>query len=232
MTALSPSGLRTQNRYTIDENGLLAAGAGRPLGHVPYEVALIAADGSKYSAVVDITPSKVKMSHSGYELLTHLKLQKELPPPPDAIQVPELLLSQSGQIALARDVHKQLPLIPGSAANYTELTVTGLSPSGTRFTSSFPIGDDGKLQWKNGQPLGHVPYELTLKDERGNLFRARVDITPGKIGISHSGYEELKNLRFERVIPSAPADSEGVRNFMSQAPVQEKMSPLSAFWNK
>lgn len=232
VTGLSPSGTRFENRFPIDERGMLQAGPGRPLGHVPYEVALIAADGTKYAATVDVTPRKTGVSHSGYDLIKDLTLTKAAPPAPDSFRVTELLLSQSGQIALARDGHKQQPLVPGQEGTFTELSVTGLSPSGTRTTNTYAIGEDGKLQWSLGQPLGHVPYELTLKDEGGNLFKARVDITPSRIKISHSGYELLQGLKFERVVPQAPADAEGVRNFVSQAPVEKKMSPLAAFWNK
>src|SRR5256885_17268425 len=79
-----------------------------------------------------------------------------------AVKIPELLLSQSGSIATAKDGHKQVPLLPGLAGQFTALTVTSLSPSGVRTTNSFPIDDKGMLHWAASHPLGHVPYELTL----------------------------------------------------------------------
>src|SRR3954469_8908718 len=94
-----------------------------------------------------------------------------------SVKIPELLLSQSGSIATARDGHKQQPLVPGLAGQFTALTVTSLSPDGVRTTNSFPIDDKGMLHWANARPLGDVPYEVALVGKDGARYSAKVDVS-------------------------------------------------------
>ncbi len=238
VTGLSPSGTRFENHFPVDDKGMLHWAQARPLGHVPYEVTLVGKDGARYSGVVDITPKAVGKSHSGYEVLTDLELSREKPPPPASLQVPELLLSQSGSIATAKDGQRPRPLVPGMNGKLKELVVTGMSPSGTRFENRFPIDANGVLQWNSAQPLGHVPYRLELHDGEGHTWGANVDISPQKLGKSHAGYEVLNDLRFvlhERPPAAEPPlrDRQGLRNFATQKPLQgERTSPLQAFWKK
>src|SRR5688572_7165436 len=52
VTALSPSGIRSENRFPIDAQGYVETKLGKGLGMVPYLITLVAKDGSTYEGIV------------------------------------------------------------------------------------------------------------------------------------------------------------------------------------
>src|SRR5256885_772829 len=96
-----------------------------------------------------------------------------------SVKIPELLLSQSGSIATAKDGQKQKPLAPNFPGHLKELVVTAYpwgydnAPSAS---NAFPIDDQGMLHGASSRPLGHNAYRLELVDDDGNRWAANVDV--------------------------------------------------------
>src|SRR5262249_46720652 len=85
---------------------------------------------------------------------------------PAKIEIPDLPLTQSGQVATDPPGK---PLIPGLTDMFPpgyiqELTVTGLDPSGVHPKRTFELDDKGVLNpFGQGGPIGaSYPYEIAL----------------------------------------------------------------------
>lgn len=211
VTGLSPSGTRTKNEFAIDDQGRLQPNSNaRPLGHVPYEVAIVMEDGTRYSGVVDISRSKTGVSHQGYDTIEGLELTRVPPPPPAQVELGSFYLSQSGQ---ALPIQGEGPIVPNNDGFFQKMVVTGLSPSGTRLENSFDLSPDGRLQSKvASKPLGHVPYEIALIGRDGSRYTAVKDISPSKTGVSHQGYDTISGLVLKRQGPTPDLRSEAPMN--------------------
>ncbi len=125
-------------------------------------------------------------------------------PGPDAagLKLGTFLLSQSGAVMPDGYGSKKPTAIvpPGS---FERMEVMALDPAGVHRTAKFDIDDNGVPRPSANQPpLGHVPYQVTLIDKDGNRFSGKVDITPGKTGVSHQGYETIKGLALTKEPPA------------------------------
>jgi hypothetical protein len=102
VTSASPSRVRTSNRFEITEDGhLVSQSRTRPLGDVPYEITLVAQDGARYSAPLDISSSKMRVGAPGrLFLISGLIVEREKPLvlQPDAAPITEsdAAFAQSG----------------------------------------------------------------------------------------------------------------------------------------
>lgn len=69
------NGVRTTNTFALTASGEVVPNLGaRPLGNVPYEVTLVAKDGTRYRGAIDLTKTGVR--HSGYEAIRDLRLTR------------------------------------------------------------------------------------------------------------------------------------------------------------
>lgn len=227
ITAQDEGGVHAQNRFNVDKDGKIEWASARPLGHVPYKLTLVAEDGSTYSALVDVTPKKLRVSHQGYEELKGLAFTKDPDPPKASFESGPLSLSQSGAAIAGKT-----PFAP--AGQFSELIV-----SGSHAQNKFPIDDDGRLGLASSHGLGHVPYRLTLVAKDGARYHADVDVTPKKLRVSHQGYETLSKLTFVREAPLTsslpPASDDGkeaARNFAARQPVAASLSPIFAYFDQ
>lgn len=215
ITGLDPGGVHPKRRFSLNDKGVLNPfSRDNPIGSsYPYELALIGRDGARYRTVVDISPKKIGWSGQGYQDLNKLSLERVEPPAPPVVKptapaeltMPELMLSQSGQLATAEG-KSGLPIFPGlskelGADFISSITVVGLDPGGVHPKRTFQLDDQGRLKpFGTGGPIGSsYPYELRLTAKDGTEYSAKVDISPAKTGISHMGYDTLKNLKFRRV---------------------------------
>lgn len=215
ITGLDPGGVHSKRTFSLNEQGVLNPfGKGSMLGSsYPYELAFVAKDGARYTAVVDISPKKIGWAGQGYQTIGDLKLERVDPPAPAEtkpaapaeLTMPSILLSQSGQLATAEGQSSK-PVFPGmpkelGADFISSITVIGLDPGGIHPKRTFTLNDKGLLNaFGSGGPVGSsYPYELRLTAKDGTEYSATVDISPKKIGVSHQGYESIKDLKFRRV---------------------------------
>lgn len=215
ITGLDPGGVHPKRTFKLDDQGRLNPfGTGGPIGSsYPYELALVGRDGARYRAVVDISPKKLGWSGQGYQPLNKVALERVEPPAPPVVKpqapneltMPEIMLSQSGQLATAEG-KSGTPIFPGlpkelGADFISSITVVGLDPGGVHPKRTFSLDAQGRLNpFGTGGPIGSsYPYEIRLTAKDGTEYSAKVDISPSKVGSSHMGYETLKGLKFQRV---------------------------------
>lgn len=122
---------------------------------------------------------------------------------PGALTIPSVLVSQSGAVA-RKDGDQGKPLIPGFSGELDKLVLTSLHPHGSKGVREFPIDAQGRLVPQLGQPLTQGPFRLEIVAKDGTRFEATFDTSPKKTGVSHQGYDELKNLRLQRVEVAPP----------------------------
>lgn len=204
----SRGGVESELRFPIDDKGRLDPfGKGSPLGHGPFELVLVAKDGTRFSAAVDISPKKTGVSHQGYDELKDLRLVREQPPAPPPrsfVVVPSFLLSQAGQPA-RKEGESNKPLVPGMEGHFDEMIVSQ-TRNGLTSERRFAIDDKGRVDgFGKGGPLGHGPFTITLVAKDGERYAAPVDVSPRKTGVTHQGYDEVKDLRLQRVVAEAAA---------------------------
>jgi hypothetical protein len=197
VTGLSPSGTRNKNTFEIGADGKLKPGYAQPLGHVPYELALIGKDGERYTTIVDITPGKIKESSQGYYPLGTLTFERALH---EQFTAGRFMLSQSGSaFPFKYGERDQEPFLPNNNGFFESVTVTSLSESRVRTSNTFKLSADGQIQpLASTHPLGHVPYEITLNGKDGSQYTAVVDVSPRKVGKSSQGYFHVEDTVFTR----------------------------------
>jgi hypothetical protein len=202
VTSLDESGVHNKRTFDIGSDGVVRPNTKGGLGtSSPMKLTLMDADGNKWSAVIDISPSKTGVSHSGYEQMKGIKLTKELPPAPAEVTLGEFLLSQSGGVMpQGLGTKHPIPLVSPDGHKFESLEVMALDESKVHNKRTFEIGDDGVVRPNSKGGLGtSSPFQLTLRDAEGNKWVAVIDISPSKTGVSHSGYEEMKNVKLRRV---------------------------------
>lgn len=214
VVAMDPAGVHRKNEFSIDDKGTLESTAyANPLGHNPYQLTLVAKDGTRYTADVDISPSKLKVSHSGYETLSGLRFEKEVPPPPAEIELGSFLLSQSGNVVPEGSWPQHTPIVPpGMEGFFEKMEVMALDPGGVHAKNEFHLDDKGSVEsTAYSRPLGHNPYQVTLLGKDGSRYSGTVDISPKKIKVSHSGYETISGLKLTRERAPVAADDEALQ---------------------
>jgi hypothetical protein len=238
VTGLSPSGTRFKNTFEIGADGrLMPKASTTPLGHVPYELALIGKDGSRYTTVIDISPkAQGGNTHRGYDPLPALTFTLEKKPL-EQFTAGRFMLSQSGAVfPQGYGERNQEAFIPNNNGFFTQMIVKSTTSS---TSNTFDIRPDGQVEPKaSTHPLGDVPYEITLIGKDGSQYSSPVDVSSRAIGKTTHGYETVADLVFTRrqlevdtrtEAPLSGADSGFVSSGGGAPKSSFGSSPLGAF---
>ena len=111
--------------FQLDERGAPRPSPNQsPLGHVPFQVTLIDHDGQRFSAVVDITRSRIGKTTDGYLDVNNLKLTLEAPakaPPAAEVKLGAFMLTQSGRLMPEGYGNTPVAMFPPGFADHVEV---------------------------------------------------------------------------------------------------------------